>query len=113
AERVFVGTVLVAAGQHVLVTGHARDHHVTHDVADYLAHDVTIDVHVGVGIGVDLFVRADEHLVVGGAALVFVFVGIYVGELTRVPAVIGSVLVTASAREGIAVALRVASRANP
>src|SRR6185369_221366 len=121
AERVVVGefgAVLVAAGQHVLVTGHARDHHVTHDIADYLAYDVTIDVHVGVGIGVrvDLFVRSDEHLVVGRAALVdaaVVLVGIYVGELTRVPAVIGSVLVTASAREGIAVALSVASRANP
>src|SRR6185437_1236527 len=109
AERVVVGefgAVLVAAGQHVLVTGRARDHHVTHDVADYLAYDVTIGVRVG------LFVRADEHLVVGRAALVdaaVVLVVIYVGELTRVPAVIGSVLVTASAREGIAVALRVAS----
>src|SRR6185369_14372383 len=96
AERVVVGefgAVLVAAGQHVLVTGHARDHHVTHDVADYLAYDVTVHVHVHVGVGIgfgvriDLFVRAGEHILVGSAAVVgvvVVLVGIiYVGELTR------------------------------
>src|SRR5262249_50365298 len=43
----------------------------------------------------------------------FVLVGLSAGELTRVSAVICPVLVTASVREGIAVALRVASRANP
>ena len=82
------------AGAHV-----APDHHVTHDVADYLAYDVTIGVHLGFGVrvGIDLFVRAREHVLVSSTALVdpaVVLAGIYVGELTRVPAVIRPVLVT-------------------
>ena len=89
AERVLIGAVHVAAGQHVLVADRAPLHDARHvdDTAD-----VHVDVHVGFGFGVrvrvrvDLFVRAREH----------VLVGVYVGELTRVPAVIRPVLVTAA-----------------
>ena len=69
------------------------------DVPADVPADIPADVPADVRI--DLFVRAREH------------VRVYVGELTRVSAVIRPVLVTAAAREGIAVALRVASRASP
>src|SRR6185437_15674447 len=119
AERVLVGAVHVAADEHVLIADHAPDHHVTHNVADYLAHYLAdylaYDVTIGVHLGFDVRVRID---LVGSAAVVgvaFVLVRIYVGELTRVPAVIRSGVVTAgsSARDVIASALRVAARASP
>ena len=71
AERVLVGAVHVAAGQHVLVADRAPLHDARHvdDTAD-----VHVDVHVGFGFGIrvriDLFVRAREHVLVSSAALV-------------------------------------------
>src|SRR5262249_38290540 len=79
-----------------------------HDTADHTTDDAAHDTadHTADDADHDTADHADHDTA-------FVLVGIYVGELTRVSAGICPVLVTASLRAGIAVALRVASRANP
>ena len=92
-----LGAVHVGAGQHVLVADRAPLHDARHVDDTRHVHDTVDDT---AGVRIDLFVRAREHVLVSSAALVdpaFVLVRVYVGEHTRVSAVIRPVLVTGRA----------------